>query len=120
MEYCETEALVFDNGKLKTGTFDTRNGFGLRAIQGEASAYSHSGDMSEGALKRAADVVKAIQSGTGGSYSEAPPRTNHKLYVEENPIGSPDFATKVALLQDMDAYARNLNCLRVEAGRSPF
>ena len=61
MEYAETEALVFDNGKLKTGTFDTRQGFGLRAVAGEVSAYSHSGDMSSAGLKRAADAVRAVQ-----------------------------------------------------------
>lgn len=109
LEYAETEALVFDNGKLKTGTFDTRQGFGLRAVAGEVSAYSHSGDMSEAALKRAADAVRAVQSGTAGTYTDAPRGTNRKLYPSESPIGSPSFEDKVKLLETIDAHARNLD-----------
>ncbi len=108
-EYSETEALVFDNGKLKTGSFNTAQGFGLRAVAGEVAAYAHSGDMSEAGLKRAADAVRSVQSGKGGSYSAGPKGTNRKLYSEENPIGSPSFEDKVKLLEEMDAHARNLD-----------
>lgn len=108
-EYSETEALVFDNGKLKTGTFDTRQGFGLRAVAGEVSAYSHSGDMTEAGLKRACDAVRSVQSGRGGTYASAPKGTNRKLYSEENPILAPSFEDKVKLLEEMDAHARNLD-----------
>ena len=79
-EYSETEALVFDNGKLKTGTFNTAQGFGLRAVAGEVAAYAHSGDMSAAGLKRAADAVRAVQSGKGGTYSAGPKGPNKKLY----------------------------------------
>ena len=108
-EYSETEALVFDNGKLKTGTFNTSQGFGLRAVAGEVAAYAHSGDMSEAGLKRAADAVRSVQSGEGGSYAAGPKGTNRKLYSEENPIGSPSFEDKVKLLEKIDAHARNLD-----------
>lgn len=107
LEYCESEALVFDNGKLKTGTFDTRQGFGLRAIAGEVSAYSHSGDMSESGLKRACDAVRAVQSGQGGTHAEAPKGTNRKLYSQDNPILAPSFEDKVKLLEEIDAFTRN-------------
>jgi len=107
VEYCETEGLVFDNGKLKTGTFDTRQGFGLRAVSGEVSAYSHSGDTSKAGLQRAADAVRSVQSGKGGSYAAGPRGTNRKLYGEENPIIAPTFEDKVKLLEQIDAYARN-------------
>jgi len=108
-EYAEMEALVFDNGKLKTGTFNTSQGFGLRAVSGEISAYSHSGDMSEAGLKRACDAVRSVQSGRGGTYASAPKGTNRKLYSEENPILAPSFEDKVKLLETIDAHARNLD-----------
>jgi len=108
-EYSETEALVFENGKLKTGTFNTSQGFGLRAVAGEVAAYAHSGDMSEAGLKRAADAVRSVQSGKGGSYAAGPKGTNRKLYSEENPIGTPSFEEKVKLLEEIDAHARNLD-----------
>ena len=35
MEYTQSEGLMFDNGKLKSGNFNTEQGFGLRAVAGE-------------------------------------------------------------------------------------
>jgi TldD protein len=32
LEYKQSEALVFDNGRLKQATYDTTQGFGLRAV----------------------------------------------------------------------------------------
>ncbi len=34
LEYSQTEALMFDNGRLKQATYDTSQGFGLRAGEG--------------------------------------------------------------------------------------
>ncbi len=106
VEYSQSEGLVFDNGKLKIGNFDTRQGFGLRAVAGEAAAYAQAGELSQVALKRAGDAVKSISSGHSGHYEAAPRRTNNQLYGPENPIGAPSFEEKVALLQNIDAYAR--------------
>jgi TldD protein len=106
LEYRQSEGLLFDNGRLKSGTFNTDQGFGLRAVAGEAIGYAHAGELSEAALKRAADAVSAVTVGHSGSYAAAPQRTNRSLYGEENPIGQPDFEQKVKLLQEIDAYMR--------------
>ena len=39
LEYSQSEALSFDDGKLKSASFDTTQGFGLRAMKGEAAGY---------------------------------------------------------------------------------
>lgn len=106
VEYKQTEGLVFDNGRLKAANYDTSQGFGLRAVAGEAAGYAHAGDISEAALKRAADAVSAVKSGHSGTYAAAPTRTNQALYSDANPLGSPSFEDKVKLLQEIDAYAR--------------
>ncbi|MCP4071590.1 MAG: metalloprotease TldD [Hyphomicrobiales bacterium] len=106
MEYRQSEGLVFDNGKLKSGGFSTDLGFGLRAINGETSAFAHSGEISQQALKRACEAVRTVHTGRSGQYSEAPGRTNRNLYGEENPLGSPDFEEKVKILEQIDSYAR--------------
>ncbi|WP_186397716.1 metalloprotease TldD [Stappia sp. TSB10GB4] len=106
LEYRQSESLVFDNGRLRSANYDTSRGFGLRAVAGEAAGYAHSGEISVAALERAADAVSAVASGHSGTYAEAPPRTNAKLYGDGNPIASPVFADKVALLQRIDAFAR--------------
>ncbi|BAT58147.1 protease TldD [Variibacter gotjawalensis] len=106
LEYRQSEALVFDNGRLKQATYDTAQGFGLRAVKGEAVGYAHASDVSEAALRRAAEAVRAVQSGYSGTYAESPPRTNVRLYGEENPLLEPAFDVKVKLLQEIDAYVR--------------
>jgi TldD protein len=50
--------------------------------------------------------VRAVQRGHAGTYAEAPPRTNVRLYGEENPLAEPAFEAKVKLLQEIDAYVR--------------
>jgi TldD protein len=106
LEYRQSEALVFDNGRLKQATYDTAQGFGLRAVKGEAVGYAHASDVSEPALARAADAVRAVQSGYSGTYADPPPRTNVRLYSDDNPLSAPSFAAKVKLLEEIDAYAR--------------
>ena len=49
LEYRQSEALVFDNGRLKQATYDTAQGFGLRAVKDEAVGYAHASDLSEAA-----------------------------------------------------------------------
>jgi TldD protein len=106
LEHAQSESLTFDNGRLKGGSFNTDQGFGLRAVAGEAVGYAHSGELSASALSRAADAVGAVTRGYSGSYASAPQRTNKKLYGDENPIGSPSFEQKAALLTEIDAYLR--------------
>ncbi len=106
LEYIQSESLMFDNGKLKAGTFNTDQGFGLRAVAGEASAYAHSGELTLSSLKRAGDAVAAIRGGYSGTYAAGPRGTNRKLYGDMNPIGAPSFEEKVKLLEAIDAYAR--------------
>jgi TldD protein len=106
LEYRQAEALTFDNGRLKQATYDTVQGFGLRAVKGEAVGYAHASDLSEAALSRAAEAVRAVNGGHSGSYAEPPGRTNRKLYGDQNSLGSPAFESKVKLLESIDAYAR--------------
>jgi TldD protein len=106
LEYRQSESLAFDDGRLKTATFDTSQGFGLRAVSGESTGYAHASELSEAAIRRAAETVTAVKRGQGGTMAGGPSRTNRRLYAETNPIGEVDFAAKVKLLQDMDAYAR--------------
>ena len=106
LEYKQAEVLVFDNGRLKQATYDTAQGFGLRAVKDEAVGYAHASDLSEAALARAAEAVRAVKGGHSGSYAAAPGRTNAKLYGDDNPLQAPAFEAKVKLLSEIDAYAR--------------
>jgi TldD protein len=106
LEYAQSESLVFDNGRLKQATYNTDQGFGLRAVKEEAVGYAHSSEISPAALRRAAEAVRAVKGGYSGTYAAAPARSNVRLYGDENPLGTPDFASKVRLLETMDNYIR--------------
>ncbi|MBX3495393.1 MAG: metalloprotease TldD [Parvibaculum sp.] len=109
MEYRQSEALGFDDGRLKTASFDTSQGFGLRCVAGEATGYAHASELSEEALKRASAAVQAVKSGHTGALAEGPARTNAHLYSDENPLGGQSFEEKAKLLAEIDAYARGLD-----------
>ena len=106
LEYRETESLAFDDGRLKSASFDASRGFGLRAVAGEAIGYAHSGDLSDAALRRAIDAVQPVKRGYAGKLALPPQGTNRKRYGEDNPIQGRDQAIKVGLLEQIDAYAR--------------
>jgi TldD protein len=106
LEYRQSELLVFDNGRLKQATYDTAQGFGLRAVKDEAVGYAHASDMSEAAIARAADAVRAVKGGYSGCYAEPPARSNVRLYGDDNPLDEPAFETKARLLETIDAHAR--------------
>src|SRR6476646_7626325 len=106
LEYAQTEALMFDNGRLKQATYDTSQGFGLRAVKDDAVGYAHSSDVSVPALIRAADAVHAVRGGYSGTFAAAPTHTNVRLYKDDNPLDAPGFEAKVKLLGEIDAYVR--------------
>ncbi len=106
IEYRQSESLSFDNGRLKAANFDTSQGVGLRAVAGESAGYAHASEISIGAIKRLGEAVQVVKAGHSGNLAAAPARTNTHLYANANPIGAPDFAAKVKLLEEIDAYAR--------------
>src|ERR1700748_1715435 len=107
LEYSQSEALMFDNGRLKRATYDTSQGLGLRAVKDDAVGYAHSSDVSLPALIRAADAVAAVRGGYSGSLAAPPSHTNVRLYGDENPLDAPGFESKVKLLAEIDAYVRD-------------
>src|SRR5260370_8099689 len=80
LEYAQTEALMFDNGRLKQATYDTSQGFGLRAVKDDAVGYAHSSDVSLPALIRAADAVAAVRGGYRGNFAPPPAHPNIPLH----------------------------------------
>jgi TldD protein len=105
-EYRQAEGLVFDDGRLKSGTLDTAQGFGLRAVAGDVTGYAHASELSEDAIRRAAATVQAVTAGYGGTFAAQPPATNQSIYRADNPLDGVQFNEKSAILAEMDAYAR--------------
>jgi TldD protein len=106
LEWSQSEGFTFDDGRIKSAAFDQSQGFGLRALLGEACGYAHASELSEAAIRRAGETVRAVRQGASGTLAAPPPGTNRQLYTDANPLGSVDFAAKAKLLAEIDAYAR--------------
>ncbi|KPF80948.1 protease TldD [Brevundimonas sp. AAP58] len=106
LERSELESLVFDDGRLKSAAYDATEGFGLRVVAGETAGYAHANEISAAALRRAADAAALAKSGHAGVTAEGPRATNQRLYEPVDPLASPTFSDKIALLQEIDAFAR--------------
>jgi TldD protein len=106
VERSESESFLFDDGRLKSAAFDATEGFGLRVVAGETAGYAHASEISEAAIGRAGQSAALAKRGYSGTAAEGPRPTNAKLYGEDNPLESPGFSEKVALLEEIDAWAR--------------
>ena len=108
LEHRASEAYVFDDGRLKQASGDTSQGFGLRAVKGETTAYAHSAELTDASLKRAAATVRGVDVGQENVTAKLEPTfgANRHLYTAENPLAAVQFETKLDVLQQIDAYLR--------------
>ena len=109
LERQRSEVLVFDDGRIKTASYNASEGFGLRAVHGETAGYAHSTDISEAALKRAAKTARLAVANGGGTLADAPRSTNRKLYSDDDPMADANFSVKIETLREIDAFARDLD-----------
>ncbi|SDY76678.1 metalloprotease TldD [Citreimonas salinaria] len=109
LERRRSEVLVFDDGRVKTASYDAAEGFGLRAVRGEVAGYAHATEISEAALKRAVDTARLAVGDGGGVMAPPPPGTNRTLYTDADPIEGAAFPVKLDTLREIDAFARDLD-----------
>jgi TldD protein len=108
-EYTTRDAVVLEEGIVKSGDRHLSQGVGVRVVAGEKQGYAHSDEIDAHHLVEAAKTARAIAAGRAGARSVAvrgPGAPSRDLY----PIGSgptevaiPD---KVRLLEQIDAHAR--------------
>ncbi|MEI4261075.1 metalloprotease TldD [Roseovarius sp. D0-M9] len=109
LERVRSEALVFDDGRIRTASYDAGEGFGLRAVRGEAVGYAHSSDITDAALGRAVDTAQLAVGDGGGVMAPSPRLTNTQLYTDVDPIAGAAFPVKIETLREIDAFARDLD-----------
>jgi len=109
LERRRAEALSFDDGRVKTASYDASEGFGLRAVRGEVTGYAHSSEVNEASLKRAVETARLAVGDGGGTLAAGPARTNRHLYTDDDPIAGAAFPVKLDTLREIDAFARDLD-----------
>ena len=109
LERHRSEVLSFDDGRIKTASYNASEGFGLRAVRGETAGYAHSTTLDEHALRRAVAMARLAVGQGGGTLAEGPARTNQKLYTDADPLTESTFPAKIDILREIDAFARDLD-----------
>ncbi len=118
LERSHAEVLSFDDGRLKTASYDAAEGFGLRAVRGEATGYAHSTEISESALKRAAETARLAVGSGGGIMAPPPTATNRRLYGDIDPLEGSEFSLRVETLREIDAWLRERDAGVVQVSAS--
>ncbi|OWJ75588.1 metalloprotease TldD [Haematobacter genomosp. 1] len=118
LERRRSEALVLDDQRIRSASYDASEGFGLRAVKGDVTGYAHSSEISEAALRRMAETARLAVGDGGGVMAPPPPGTNRRLYTDENPIDGVSFPAKVDLLREIDDWVRALDPRVVQVSAS--
>jgi TldD protein len=117
IESTKGEGFTYDDGKLRNASYNSSEGFGLRAVSGEITGYAHSSTINEKALQTAGKTVKLALNGKK-TQVEAPKRTDKKLYSSDDPMISVPFNNKVETLKEIDDFARSLDKRVVQVSAS--
>jgi TldD protein len=123
-EYTRAEGWSLEEGMVKTGSFSIDQGFGVRAVSGEKTAFAYSDDIAQATLTDAAEAVRSIARAGGAGKVKAAARRNpapkagRALYGADDPIGSLDSTAKVKLLERVEQVtrARDPRIVQVMAG----
>ena len=112
-QYSRSEGWMLEEGIVKSGSFNIEQGVGVRAISGEKTGFAYSDDISMPALVSAAQATRAIAN-QGAMHSVQVAKHNNvdqrtHLYLPEDPIASLKDADKVALLEKVERYTRQLD-----------
>ncbi len=118
LERRRSEVLSFDDGRVKTASYDAAEGFGLRAVRGDTAGYAHSTTIDEQALHRAVATARLAVGSGGGTLAAGPAGTNRKLYPDTDPMEQTTFPAKIDILREIDAFARDLDKRVVQVSAS--
>ncbi len=110
-EYTLQDAVSLEEGLVKSGSRHLDQGVGVRAVKGERQGYAHSDEISIESVALAAGTARAIsdESSEASSVAVRAPGAGRDLYPVERPGTERPVEDKVALLGEMDAYARSLD-----------
>lgn len=108
LEYSSYEDWKLEEGIVKNGSFSIKQGFGIRAITGEKTAFAYSDKINKESLLSSAKIVKSIAN-SGANKKEIYVNNNNKLkqlYNSKNPLESIDTKEKIAILEKIENIAR--------------
>jgi TldD protein len=109
-QHTRHESWVLEDGIVKEGSHSIEQGVGVRAMSGEKTGFAYSDEIRLDALLEASSAARGIASGGGSSPARVLVGAHATaLYPAIDPIPGLDNDAKVAMLREVDAYARSLD-----------
>jgi TldD protein len=107
-EYTTQDAVVLEEGIVKSGNRQVEQGVGVRAQAGERQGYAHSDEISTDSVMLAAATARTISqsSGSAAPVAVANRPAAHDLYPVVTPPTDVPIEHKIELLSEIDRHAR--------------
>lgn len=106
-QHSRSESWVLEDGIVRDGSHAIEQGVGARAISGEKTGFAYSDDIVLPTLLDAAGAARAIaNSGRDVQAKRLTPAAGRALYAPIDPIDTLPVERKLALMREVDAYAR--------------
>ncbi|MCG6200344.1 metalloprotease TldD [Psychromonas antarctica] len=104
------ESWLLEDGIVKDGSYNIEKGVGIRAVSGEKTGFAYSDQISAKAISEAANAARSIaQSGQQGKVKLLLPKKPVLIYGSSDPLNSLPQDSKIALLKQIDIFARALD-----------
>ena len=104
------ESWVLEDSIVKDGSYNIDQGVGVRAVSGEKTGFAYSDEISLLALSQSVIAARGIaDSGGSGEIKIWQPARTVELYPAMDPLNSLEKPQKIALLEQIDRFARTLD-----------
>ncbi|MBG23933.1 MAG: metalloprotease TldD [Idiomarinaceae bacterium] len=115
LQHSRNESWVLEDGIVKSGSFHIETGLGVRALHEDKTGFAYADEVTPAALEQAAAAARGIvAAGDEKKIAIANTVQGTPRYAGLDPLGSLNEAAKIALLREIDAYARSLDSRIVE------
>ena len=109
-QHSRSESWMLEDGIVREGSHAIEQGVGVRAMSGEKTGFAYSDEIVLPQLLTAAQSARAIaQSGIAGAGHALAARESKSLYAPIDPVESLANEDKIALLREVDKFARALD-----------
>jgi len=109
-QHSRSESWMLEDGIVKEGSHSIEQGVGVRAMSGEKTGFAYSDEIVLPELLTAAKSARAIaQSGNDRAAHALTARNAQSLYPAIDPVESIANEEKIALLREVDQFARSLD-----------
>lgn len=105
-QHSRSESWHLEEGIVKDGSHSIEQGVGVRAIAGEKTGFAYSDEIVLPQLLEATRAARAIARDGNGAGRPLAVRQTPSLYPAIDPVESLPNPEKIALLREVDAYAR--------------